>query len=414
MNKNIEIKSIKTNDLIPYAKNARTHTDEQVAQIAASIKEFGFNNPILIKDDFSVIAGHGRLAAAIKLGLQEVPTICLSHLTPTQVKAFIIADNKIAMNAGWDEEMLALEIEELKNEGFNIEITGFDLNEINQILHENTVDGYTDEDDSPEVEEETYSKEGDIWILGNHRVMCGDSCNSEKIKILLQNEKADLLITDPPYNVSYVGGTKDKMTIKNDSMSNSDFRAFLRSAFSAANENMKDGACYYIWFAGIEAYNFIGAGLDIGWLSKHIIFHIWKKSSLVLGRSDYQYIHEPCIYYWKPGAKHTWTSDRSQTTVYECKKPKRNDVHPTMKPVELFTYQIANSSLNKEIVLDSFGGSGTTIIACEQIGRRARVMELDPKYVDVIVKRWQNFTGKVATLERDGSAFPISPTIQKT
>jgi len=407
-----EIKMLKTDALIPYARNARTHSSEQVMQIAASIKEFGFNNPILIRDDFSVIAGHGRLAAAIKLGLEEVPTICLSHLTPTQVKAYILADNKLAMNAGWDDEMLALEIEELKSEGFDIGVIGFDASEIDKLLTENTVEGNTDEDDSPEVAEEALSKEGDVWILGRHRVMCGDSCSAEKISILLEKEKADLWITDPPYNVSYVGGTKEKLKIKNDKMEDSDFRLFLRGAYSAADLNMKDGACYYIWFAGSEAYNFIGAGLDIGWTPDHIIHHIWKKSSLVLGRSDYHYIHEPCLYYWKPGAKHTWTSDRSQTSVYECKKPNRNGVHPTMKPVELFAYQIGNSSKNGELVLDSFGGSGTTVIACEQIGRRARVMELDPKYVDVIVKRWQDFTGKVATLESNGFPFPIPPKTQ--
>ena len=225
----------KVETLIPYARNARTHSDQQVAQIAASIKEFGFNNPILIRDDLTVIAGHGRLAAATKLGLTEVPTICLSHLTPTQVKAYILADNKLAMNAGWDEEMLALEMQELKSEGFAIDLIGFDESEIDKLLTENTVEGNTDEDDVPETSDNVVSRDGDVWLLGRHRVMCGDSCDAGKIADLLENQKADLWITDPPYNVSYQGGTKEKLTIKNDTMEDSDFRLFLRSAYSAAD-----------------------------------------------------------------------------------------------------------------------------------------------------------------------------------
>ena len=391
--------------LVPYARNARTHSPEQVDQIAASIREFGFTNPILVREDGSIIAGHGRLAAARKLGLSEVPTICLSHLSPTQVKAYILADNKLALNAGWDDAMLALEMQELKDEGFDLSLMGFSSGEVDAILAECTVDGLTDEDDVPEAPEDPQTRPGDVWLCGRHRVMCGDSTDAGAVSRLLSGRLADLWITDPPYNVAYQGGTKEKLTIKNDAMSSEDFRVFLRGAYSAADQNLKEGGAFYIWYAGVETYNFVGAGLDIGWDPKHILYHIWKKDALVLGRSDYQYIHEPCLYGWKAGAAHTWESDRCQTTVYECKRPRRSDVHPTMKPVELFAYQIGNSSKKGELVLDSFGGSGTTLIACEEIGRTAALMELDPKYCDVIVRRWMEFTGKTATLEKDGKSF---------
>lgn len=403
MNNPIKIEMVPVEKLVPYAKNARTHSPEQIDQIAASIREFGFTNPILIKDDFSIIAGHGRLAASRKLGLAEVPTISLSHLTPTQAKAYILADNKLALNAGWDDEMLSLELSELQAEGVDLSLVGFDQTEVDAIFAETLEEGKTDEDDVPEAPKDPISRPGDIWQLGRHRVMCGDSTDAELVSALLEGKKADLWITDPPYNVVYEGKTKDALKIKNDNMSNEDFRVFLRGAYSAADQNMKDGGCFYIWFADREAYNFIGAGLDVGWLVKHIL--IWKKDSLVLGRSDYHFIHEPCLYGWKPGASHTWSNDRSQTTVYECKRPRKNDVHPTMKPTELFAYQIGNNTKPGEVVLDSFGGSGTTVIACEQIGRTARLMELDPVYCDVIVRRWQEHTGKEATLCSSGKTF---------
>jgi site-specific DNA-methyltransferase (adenine-specific) len=405
MNNSIQVQQTPVDSLIPFARNARTHSDEQVKQIAASIREFGFNNPILIREDLTVIAGHGRLAAAKVLGIKEVPTISLSHLSPTQVRAYVLADNKLALNAGWDDKMLSLELEELQMEGFDLSLMGFSTGEVDEIFAECTIDGLTDEDDAPDVSEYPQTQPGDVWICGRHRVMCGDAASAESVTKLLQGKKADLWITDPPYNVAYQGGTKEKLTIQNDSMSTEDFRVFLRGAYSAADQNLKEGGSFYIWYAGVESYNFIGAGLDIGWDPKHILYHIWKKDALVLGRSDYQYIHEPCLFGWKAGAAHSWESDRCQTTVYECKRPRRSGVHPTMKPVELFTYQIGNSSKKGELVLDSFGGSGTTMIACEEIGRAARLIEIDPKYCDVIVKRWQDFTGKKATLESNGKTF---------
>jgi site-specific DNA-methyltransferase (adenine-specific) len=400
--KNQEIKLTNTSQLIPYARNARTHSESQVDQIAASIREFGFNNPILIKDDLTVIAGHGRLMAAKKLGLEQVPTLCLSHLSSTQVKAYILADNKLAMNAGWDDEMLATELEELTLEGFDTSLIGFDENEIANLLSDLN-EGERDEDDVPVDNTEPVSRPGDVWILGKHRVMCGDATDAALIAKLLKNELADMWLTDPPYNVNYVGGTEDQLTIKNDSKNDEDFRSFLTQAYLAAKENMKDGAVFYIWYADIEGYNFYGAAKDSGLQVRQSL--VWKKSSLVMGRKDYHWIHEPCLYGWKDGASHLWASDRKQTSVFEFDKPHRNGEHPTMKPVALFEYVMLNNTHVNSIVLDTFGGSGTTLIAAHKNNRVSRLMELDPKYCDVIVKRWQDFSGDKAMLESNGKSF---------
>lgn len=403
MNKPIQVEQTPVDALIPFARNARTHSDEQVKQIAASIREFGFNNPILIRDDLTVIAGHGRLAAAKVLGLKEVPTISLSHLTPLQVRAYVLADNKLAMNAGWDDEMLALELKDIEMEGFDVSLTGFDEVEVSSLLAENTEEGLTDDDEVPAEVVNPVTRPGDIWVLGRHRVMCGDSLSSESVSKLLDGKLADLWITDPPYNVAYVGKTENALTIENDSMGDTEFRDFLRGAYTAADSNMREGAVFYIWHADSEGYNFRGAAFDIGWKVRQCI--IWMKSAFVMGRQDYQWKHEPCLYGWKDGSAHFWGGDRKQTTVLEFDRPNRNGEHPTMKPVELFAYQIGNSSQEGEAVLDSFGGSGTTLIACEKLNRKAYLMELDPKYCDVIVKRWQDFTGKKAVLESNGKTF---------
>ena len=385
----------KTSELIPYARNARTHSDLQVAQVAASIKEFGFNNPVAVDGDGMILCGHGRVMAAQKLGLVEVPTVCLGHLSPTQKKAYILADNKLALNAGWDNDMLRLELEELAEKGFDINLTGFDEDFLKE-EPEAQEDGF---DQEPPAEPK--STQGEVYILGRHRLMCGDSTRVEDVQKLVAGQKADLLITDPPYNVAYEGGTKDKLTIMNDSMEDDSFRQFLRDAFAAANEVMKPGAVFYIWHADSEGYNFRGACYDVGWKVRECL--IWKKNSLVLGRQDYQWSHEPCLYGWKEGT-HLWASDRKQSTVIEFDKPLRNDVHPTMKPVGLFDYQIKNNTKAGDLVLDLFGGSGTTIVACEQNGRNACLMELDPRYVDVIITRWQELTGQEAVRE-DGVKF---------
>lgn len=389
----IQIKEKLVSELIPYANNSRTHSDEQVAQIAASIKEFGWTNPILIDDKNSIIAGHGRVMAARKLGLDKVPCLEIKNLTPAQVKAYIIADNKLALNAGWDFTLLNIEFEQLEEMGYDLELTGFSLEEIEELKPVELNEGLTDEDEAPPVPVEVKTKPGDIYQLGKHRLMCGDSCSVTDMEKLC-DQPVDMWLTDPPYNVAYEGGTG--LTIQNDDMGDEQFRQFLRDAYVTADIVMKPGAVFYIWYADVETYNFTGAVKDAGWKMSQIL--IWKKSSLIMGRKDYHFIHEPCLYGWKEGAAHLWASDRKQTTIFEFDKPKKNGEHPTMKPVALFEYQMLNNTKGGDIVLDSFGGSGTTLIAAEKNGRVARIMELDPKYCDVIVKRWEDFTGKKAVL----------------
>ena len=408
MTDQLEVTYRKVEDLIPYARNARTHSDEQVARIAASIKEFGWTNPIIIDGENGIVAGHGRTLAARKLGLTEVPCIELKNLTETQKRAYILADNRLALDAGWDNEMLALELGDLKDAGVDLELTGFSDEELDELLATPTESADGDEDEAPEPQEDPVSKRGDVWILGAHRVMCGDSCSADDISKLFGNTgggtpTVSLYLTDPPYNVAYEGGTKDALTIQNDNMEDGQFRQFLVDAFSMADTVMKPGAVFYIWHADNEGFNFRGACRDVGWPVRECL--IWAKNMFVMGRQDYQWRHEPCLYGWKEGAAHKWYSDRSQSTVLEFDKPTRNGVHPTMKPVELFRYLIENSSKKGDVVFDSFGGSGTTLIASEETGRVARLMELDPRYVDVIVKRWQEMTGKEATLEETGATF---------
>ena len=393
----MKITQVKIETLIPYARNSRTHSDEQIAQIAGSIKEFGWTQPILVDGEAGIIAGHGRLAAARKLGMTEVPVIELSHLTPTQKKALIIADNKLALNAGWDNEMLALEFEELEIEGFDLSLTGFGDEEREALKPEQLTDGLTDEDAVPDVPKEPITKLGDVYKLGNHRLMCGDSCSITDMQKLVNDRQVDMWLTDPPYNVAYEGGTG--LTIQNDNMDDDKFRQFLRDAYVTADTVMKAGAVFYIWHADLESYNFRGAAKDAGWKVRQCL--VWKKSSLVMGRQDYHWKHKPCLYGWKEGAGHLWAADRKQTTILEFDKPSRNGEHPTMKPVALFEYQMLNNTKGGDIVLDSFGGSGTTMLAAEKNGRYAYLMELDPKYCDVIVKRWEEFTGKKAELIND-------------
>jgi DNA modification methylase len=390
--------------LIPYARNSRTHSDAQVAQIAASIKEFGFTNPVLIDEKGGIIAGHGRVMAARKLGMAEVPTITLAGLSETQKRAYVIADNKLALNAGWDEETLVNEMNALAEANFDLGLTGFNADELASLLdNAGGNDGLTDEDSTPEITENPVTVSGDIWILGDHRLMCGDSTNINAVEKLVDGQKVDMWLTDPPYNVSYEGKTKDALKIENDNMGDEQFRQFLRDCYVAADSVMKSGAVFYIWHADSEGYNFRGAAKDAGWKVRQCL--IWKKQTMVMGRQDYHWKHEPCLYGWKEGAGHLWAADRKQTTILEFDRPSRNGEHPTMKPVALFEYQMLNNTKGGDIVLDSFGGSGTTLIAAEKNGRIARIMELDPRYCDVIIKRWQDFTGKNATLESSGKYF---------
>jgi len=396
------IKTVPIETLIPYARNARTHSDAQVAQIAASIKEFGLTNPVLVDGENGIIAGHGRVLAARKLGMDTVPVIELSHLTDTQKRAYILADNQLALNAGWDTELLQIELTELDGLDFDLSLIGFDADFLDGLL-EVLPEGLVDPDECPDPPADPVTKPGDIWLLGKHRVMCGDSTSTDAVQELMVGQLADLLLTDPPYNVAYEGKTKDALKIQNDSMSDDGFRQFLTDTFVSADSAMKPGAVFYVWHADLEGYNFRGACKDAGWTVRQCL--IWSKNALVMGRQDYHWKHEPCLYGWKDGAGHLWAADRKQTTVLEFDRPQRNGEHPTMKPVALFEYQIFNNTKGQDIVLDLFGGSGTTLIACEKNGRVARLMELDPKYCDVIVTRWQTFTGHAATLESSGETF---------
>ena len=369
----------KTSELIPYINNPRDNANA-VDAVASSIKNYGFKVPIIIDKENEIVTGHTRLLAAKKLGLEEVPCIIADDLTQAQIKAFRIADNKVAEASEWNLEMLAVELQDL--EGF----TGFDAAELEDLFPKD--ENEIVEDEAPEPPEKPISRLGDVWLLGRHKVLCGDSTLVQDVEKLMDGVKADMVLTDPPYNVAYEGGTKDKLTIKNDSMDNDSFRIFLKDAFFAANESLKPGGAFYIWHADSEGYNFRGACLDVGWKVRQCL--IWAKNSLVMGRQDYQWKHEPCLYGWKEGSAHLWAADRKQTTIINFDKPTKNACHPTMKPVGIFDYLIKNNTKGEDIVLDVFMGSGTTIIACEQNGRIGYGVELDEKYVDVIVQRYIN------------------------
>ncbi|EET98901.1 transferase [Enterococcus faecalis T2] len=386
----MDIKVQKTEDLIPYEKNPR-HNEGAITAVAKSIEKFGFKVPIVVDASNVIVNGHTRLKAAKYLGLKEVPTIIADDLTPEQIKAFRLADNKVGEIATWDEELLNAELDELADLDLDFDMTefGFDLPDIEGEEVEVIEDEFEEE-----LPAEPISKLGDIYQLGRHRLMCGDSTNSLEVEKLMGNKKADLLITDPPYNVAYEGKGKEALTIKNDSKETNEFHSFLYEAFSAAINNMKLGSSFYVWYASSEVVNFHTALEEAGFLVKQEL--IWNKNSMVLSRQDYHWKHEPCLYGWASGGSHSWYSDRKQTTILNFDRPTVNKEHPTMKPVALFDYQIKNSSKQGDCILDLFGGSGTTLIACEQNEREAYLMELDPRYVDVIIARWEAFTGEVA------------------
>lgn len=386
----LKIEYVGLDTIEPYETNAREHGKDDVEAIAKSIQEFGFNDPIGVWHN-TIVEGHGRLLAAKKLGLDKVPIIRLDDLTDEQRRAYMLAHNKTAELSSWDMEVLASELKDISD--IDMSEFGFNLDELPE-------DVDIIEDELPDIPEEPKTKRGEVWKLGAHRVMCGDSTNPVDMRVLMGGVEADLYLTDPPYNVDYTGKTKDALKIENDVMSNDNFRQFLQDAFLAAKDVMKPGAAFYIWHADSEGYNFRGACFDVGLTVRECL--VWVKNSLVLGRQDYQWQHEPCLYGWTEGT-HSWYSDRKQTTVLNFDRPSRNAEHPTMKPVALFDYLIRNSTKKGNVVLDSFGGSGTTIIACEQNGRKGYCMELDPKYVDVIIERWEKLTGKKAVLIRDAA-----------
>ena len=378
------VQNLKIADLKPYPNNPRVN-DEAVAGVVASIREYGFIGAIIVNRDLVIINGHTRVKAMKEIGAELIPAIVVDYLTPEQEKALRIADNKTGEVAKWDMDLLKAEMKALQEAGFDMGALGFDTSELDELLG-GTADemGETDPDDAPEAPEVAVSKPGEVYVLGQHLLLCGDSTRREDVAEVAGDGTVDCWLTDPPYNVAYEGS--NGLTIQNDSMEDSKFREFLRNAFGCAEKAMKPGAAFYVFHADSEGYNFRGACFDVGLRVRECL--VWKKNALVLGRQDYQWIHEPCLYGWKEGASHTWYGDRSQTTVMEFNKPKKNDVHPTMKPTEMLVYLLKNSTKRGDVVLDTFGGSGSTIIACQQTGRVCRCVELDPKYCDVIRRRW--------------------------
>jgi DNA modification methylase len=391
--------------LRPYERNPRTHSADQVAQIAASMVEFGFTNPILVDEADGILAGHGRLMAARQLGLTEVPIVQLGHLTAAQKRAYVIADNALSLKAGWNDELLAEELAWLRDETFDLDLLGFDATELEQLLAPSEGESEGAEDEVPEPPVEPVSKPGDLWLLGDHRLLCGDATMLTDVERVLAGSLADMAWTDPPYNVDYGNSAKDKLRgkdrrILNDALGDG-FGAFLQDACTNILTVTKGAA--YIAMSSSELHTLQAAFTTAG--GKWSTFIIWAKNTFTLGRSDYQRQYEPILYGWPAGAEHYWCGARDQGDVWFFDKPTKNDLHPTMKPVALIERAIRNSSKRRDIVLDPFGGSGSTLIAAEKTGRQARLVELDPKYVDVIVKRWQDWTGGAATLEGDGRTF---------
>lgn len=380
-----EMQLISIDKLVPYVNNARTHSPEQILKLRSSLREFGFVNPIIIDREFNVIAGHGRLMAAKEEGIEEVPCVFVDYLTDAQKKAYILADNRMAMDAGWDDELLKIEMEELQNLGYDLEFTGFDEKELADLFGVDDKEVEEDEFDlTAALEKASFVERGDVWFVGKHKLMCGDATSSEDVAKLMEDKKANLILTDPPYNVAFK--SSDGLTIQNDSMDNNDFYEFLYLSFKNMADHLENGGAAYVFHADTEGLNFRKAFIDAG-------FHlagccIWVKDSLVLGRSDYQWQHEPVLYGFLQNGKHPWYSDRKQTTIWNFDKPKKNSNHPTSKPLDLLAYPINNSTQANAIVIDTFGGSGSTLMACEQMNRICYTMELDEKYASVILRRY--------------------------
>ena len=393
-----EMQLISIAKLVPYQNNARTHSPAQIQKLRSSLREFGFVNPVIIDRDYNVIAGHGRIAAAREEGITEVPCVFADHLTDAQKKAYIIADNRMAMDAGWDEELLRVELEALTEMGFDLGMTGFDEKELASLFPADEAKE-DDFDVEAELQKPTFTKPGDVWTLGRHRLVCGDSTKEETYTDLMDGVKANLVITDPPYNVNYEGSAGK---IKNDNMADDKFYEFLLAAFKNMESVMAPDASIYVFHADTEGLNFRRAFADAGFYLSGCC--IWKKQSLVLGRSPYQWMHEPVLFGWKKNGKHQWYTGRKETTIWEFDKPKKNGDHPTMKPIPLLAYPIGNSSMANSVVHDPFGGSGSTLIACEQTDRICRTIELDEKFCDVIVNRYIEQVGSSdgVTVLRDG------------
>ena len=408
-----EMQLVPIEKLVPYVNNARTHSPEQITKLRSSLREFGFINPVIVDRDYGVIAGHGRIEAAKAEGISEVPCVFADHLTEAQKKAYILADNRMAMDAGWDEELLRIEIESLQGEDFDIGLTGFDEKELADLFSNNS-DSEVEDDDfdlSEALEKAAFVEKGDIWTVGQHRLMCGDATSSEDVAKLMDGKKANLIVTDPPYGVSFK--SSDGLTIQNDSMKGDDFYTFLYKSFQNMVAHMENGGAAYVFHADTEGLNFRRAFVDAGFHLAGVC--IWVKNSLVLGRSDYQWQHEPVLYGFLQNGKHPWYSDRKQTTIWNYDKPKRNENHPTSKPLDLLGYPISNSTQENAIVLDTFGGSGSTMMACEQLNRICFSMELDEKYASVILRRHVEMTGDLENVfvVRNGERIPYSTLVKE-
>ncbi len=407
-----ELQLVPVSKLVPYVNNARTHSPEQIMKLRSSLREFGFINPVIIDRDYGVIAGHGRILAAREEGIKEVPCVFADHLTEAQKKAYIIADNRMAMDAGWDEELLRVEIESLQAADFDPLLTGFDADEIADLFGTDDKDVKDDGFDlSAALEKATFVEPGDVWTVGRHRLVCGDATSEEDVAKLMEGTKANLILTDPPYGVSFK--SSDGLTIQNDGLKNEEFYSFLLSAFKNMAAHLEKGGAAYVFHADTEGLNFRRAFIDAG-------FHlagccVWVKDSLVLGRSDYQWQHEPVLYGFLQNGKHPWYSDRKQTTVWQFAKPKRNENHPTSKPLDLLGYPIGNSTQENAVVVDTFGGSGSTMMACEQMNRICRMMELDPKYASVILRRAveNGIAPEDVFVERNGATVPYSELVKE-
>jgi DNA modification methylase len=393
MNTTERFEKVNIERLVPYARNARTHSKEQILQLRASLREFGFVNPVIVDKDLNVIAGHGRILAAKEEGVTEVPCVFAEHLSEAQKRAYILADNRLALNAGWDEEMLSIEIADLQAADFDVSLLGFNDAELNMLMGSGDDVREDDFDVDSELQKPAITRAGDLWLLGGHRLVCGDSTKAETFDLLMDGKSANLVVTDPPYNVNYEGAAGK---IKNDNMKDDAFYQFLLDAFTLTEKAMAKDASIYVFHADTEGLNFRRAFDAAGFYLSGTC--IWKKQSLVLGRSPYQWQHEPVLFGWKKSGKHAWYSDRKQSTIWEYDKPKKNADHPTMKPVPLVAYPIMNSSMTGCIVLDPFGGSGSTLIACEQTGRSCYMAELEEKFCDVVVRRYIELAGNTGNV----------------
>jgi len=386
----------------PYPQNARKISDAAVDKVAASIREFGWRQPIVVDTEGVIIVGHARLLAAKRMGAETVPVHVATDLNPTQVRAYRLMDNRSHDETDWDSALLGAELLDLRALDMDMSLTGFDESELAELMAKST-DSLTDADEVPAVPATPVTQAGDLWVLGNHRLLCGDSTKQADVDRLMDGRSAALVVTDPPYNIDYTGKTKKALKIENDKKDDLDFYGFLLNAYRCMFNAMGDGASIYIFHADTEGLNFRKAYLEAGFYLAACC--VWAKQTMVFGRSDYQWQHEPVLYGWKATAAHRWYSDRKQTTLWHFDRPSQSQEHPTMKPVALVAYPIANSSKGGDVVLDPFGGSGTTLIACEMEGRLCRTTEIDPAYCDVIITRWQTFTGKQATLDGDGRTF---------